>query len=274
MADIDPHWDALWLRYRDLLPGERPWNAVIEGLLGHRSVRAFTPEPMPAGTLETLVAAAQSAASSSNLQMWDVVAVEQAARKDRLSLLAGDQSSIREAPLFLVWIADFSRAEAMAEAAGRTVEAIHYLEITMTAIVDASLAAQNAMVAAESLGLGGCYIGAMRNQVDEVAAELALPPRAFALFGMAIGHPDPARPAAVKPRLPQGVVLHRETYQSSGGLALIADYDARLVAFQQEQGMAEVGWTRAVLSRLRNAKSLQGREHNRQKLEARGFEFR
>lgn len=75
-------------------------NAVIDSLLAHRSVRAYLDRPLAHGTLETLVAAAQSAPTSSNLQAWTVVAVEDPARKERLSKLAADQAHIRECPLF------------------------------------------------------------------------------------------------------------------------------------------------------------------------------
>jgi nitroreductase len=267
--------EAFWARYRqDGIWPPGPWNPAIAGLMAHRSVRAYLPDALEPGTLETLVAAAQSAASSSNLQLWDVVAVEDPARKDRLSMLAGDQAQIREAPLFLVWIANFARAEAMAQAAGRELDAVHYLEMLMVAIVDASLAAQNATVAAESLGLGAVYIGAVRNHIDQVAAELELPRRAFALFGMVVGRADPARPTDVKPRLPQAVVLHREKFQPDANLDLISDYDKKIMEFQHEQAMAEIGWTRTVLSRLRNAGSLHGREHAKEILSGLGFQIR
>ncbi|XXT12496.1 nitroreductase family protein [Sorangium sp. So ce367] len=71
------------------------WNEVIEALLGHRSVRRYAPKPLPEGTLELLVAAAQSAPSSSNLQLWSVLSVEDAERRRRLSELAGGQAHIR-----------------------------------------------------------------------------------------------------------------------------------------------------------------------------------
>src|SRR5690242_4632089 len=89
------------------------WNETLATLLAHRSVRAYRPDALPTGTLETLVAAAQSASSSSNLQAWSVVAVEDSARKDRLATLGGDQEFIRACPLFLVWIADLARLEAI-----------------------------------------------------------------------------------------------------------------------------------------------------------------
>ncbi len=267
--------DSLWTRYRSDAGGKAgPWNEVIQGLLGHRSVRGYLPKALPEGTVETLVAAAQSAASSSNLQLWDVVAVTGPERKARLSVLAGDQSHIREAPLFLVWVANFSRAVAMAEALGKTVEAVDYLELLMTGCVDVALAAQNATVAAESLGLGTVYIGGIRNHIDQVAEELVLPQYAFAVVGMVVGYPDPARAASVKPRLPQSVVLHHDVFAASVDLAEIQAYDERALVFQREQAMPEIGWTRTVLARLRNADSLQGRANARELLQARGIALR
>ena len=104
-----------------------------------------------------------------------------------------------------------------------------------------ALAAQNAVVAAESLGLGTVYVGGLRNRPIEVAAELELPPNAFAAFGLSIGYPDPAVPTAVK-RLPQSLVLHRERYAASDESAAIAAYDATLTAFSQANGIGRTGW--------------------------------
>jgi len=98
-----PLTDLLRQRYgANDRPGKVAWNATLELLLNHRSVRAYSNERLPDGTLTALVAAAQSAATCSNLQTWSVVAVEDAERKARLSLLADDHEHIRTAPLFLV----------------------------------------------------------------------------------------------------------------------------------------------------------------------------
>src|ERR1019366_4866478 len=88
-----------------------PLNAVLTTLLSHRSVRRYRPDPLPLHTLETLVAAGQSASTSSNLQAWSVVAVEDAGRKARLAAVAGNQAHITECPLFLVFLADLSRLD-------------------------------------------------------------------------------------------------------------------------------------------------------------------
>src|SRR5689334_10076369 len=87
------------------------WNDVLETILNHRSVRAFLPRALPEGTLELLIAAAQSASTSSNLQFWSVVAVQEPARRSRLAELAGQQQFIRDAPLLLVWLADMARLD-------------------------------------------------------------------------------------------------------------------------------------------------------------------
>jgi Nitroreductase family len=87
--------------------------AVLPHLLEHRSVRQYSAEPLPEGTVERLVAAAQSAASSSNLQLWSVISVEDAELRRLLSEAAGKQAHIRECPTFLVWIADLHRAASL-----------------------------------------------------------------------------------------------------------------------------------------------------------------
>lgn len=257
-------------RYRGAAARSGEWNAVLDALLAHRSVRAYLPEPVRPEQLERIVAAAQSASTSSNLQAWSVVAVEDPARKARIAALAGNQRHIREAPLLLVWLADLARPAAIAAARGVTAGGLDYLEMFMVGIIDAALAAQNASVAAESMGLGCVYIGALRNHPEQAAAELGLPPMVFPVFGLCIGTPDPARPADVKPRLPQSVVLHREQYGAADP-AEIAGFDATLGAFQAEQGMAPEVWTERITARVASAQSLSGRHVVRDALAALGF---
>lgn len=273
-SELDAAASALRSRYGTDLPeiGEA-WNGVLANLLGHRSVRAYRPDVLPARTVETLVAAAQSAASSSNLQTWSVLVVEDQERKARLAGFAGGQKHIVEAPLFLVWLADLSRAGRLAKRSTHPDEGLHFLETFIVAVVDAALAAQNATVAAESFGLGMVYIGALRNNPEEVARILKLPPNVVAAFGMCVGKADPARPAHVKPRLPQRVVLHREHYDTSLPQEALDSYDTTLSAFQRSEKMKEVGWTGAMKGRWRDAKSINGRDRIKSALLALGFKL-
>ncbi|MEK9719872.1 MAG: NADPH-dependent oxidoreductase [Quisquiliibacterium sp.] len=246
-------------------------NAVIESLLGHRSVRAFSNAPLPQGTLEWLVAAAQSAATSSNLQCWSVVAVQDPDRRARLSVLANNQAHVRDCPLLLVWIADLSRLDRAGETLGIATAGNRYLEMFLVAAVDAALAAQNAVAAAESLGLGTCYIGAMRNHPEQVATELGLPSDAFAIFGLCVGVPDASRPAAVKPRLAQPVVLHHEQYQVATEADAVAGYDQTMRGFQRSQGMKELDWSAQSAQRVSGPGSLSGRDRLVAALRTLGF---
>jgi nitroreductase len=261
-------------RNRVPMPPPAAWNAVIETILNHRSVRGFLPKALDPGTLELLVAAAQSASTSSNLQVWSVVAVQDPDRKARMSVLAGNQKFIREAPLLLVWLADLARLDGIAADRQMQLEGGQYLEAFILGIVDAALAAQSALIAAESLGLGGVYIGAMRNLPEQVAAELALPPNVFAVFGMAIGWPDPDAATGIKPRLPPEIVLHREQYDPDLKRDAIERYNAVARDFMREQGMKEQDWTSQATGRLKDVASLNGRDRMRDALANLGFGLR
>ena len=89
-----------------------------------------------------------------------------------------------------------------------------------------------------ALGLGVVYIGALRNDAERVARILGLPARSFAVFGLCVGWPHPDTEGAVKPRLPQRVVLHHDTYGSVAEQGATVDaYDARMAEFYAEQRM-------------------------------------
>ena len=249
------------------------WNETMDVLLSHRSVRGFLSDPLPSGTLEALVAAAQSASTSSNVQAWTVIAIENPETKAALAKVANGQKHIEDCPLMLVWCADLSRTKKMGERHNYPTDATAYLESFVVSVVDAALAAQNATVAAESFGLGMVYIGALRNNPEEVARILKLPPNVVAAFGMCVGRPDPTRPAHVKPRLPQRVVMHREHYDASLPQEALDSYDATLSAFQRSENMKEIGWTGAMKGRWRDAKSINGRDKIKSALLALGFKL-
>lgn len=245
-------------------------NEVLESLLAHRSVRTYSDRPLPGDLLQTLVAAGQSASTSSHLQAWSVVAVEDPARKARLSKLASGQSHVAKAPLLLVFLADLSRLRGLGTAQGLPGDGLGYLESLVVGVADAALAAQNMVVALESLGLGCCYIGAMRNQPEAVAQELLLPPECFAVFGLTVGYPDPAVDSAVKPRLPQAMVLHRETYAVPAASGY-AEFDERMKGFQRGQNMPEAGWSAQAAVRVRGPDAMSGRHLLQAALKRLGF---
>ncbi|MDR2244801.1 MAG: NADPH-dependent oxidoreductase [Burkholderiales bacterium] len=240
------------------------FNKTLETLLAHRSVRSFMETPLPSGTLECLIAAAQSAPSSCNLQMWSVVAVEDSARKARLADYAGQQRHIKQAPALLIFLTDMAMLHETATAEKVSIDGIDYLDTFLMAAIDATLAAQNVATAAESMGFGTVYAGAIRNQPEDVVHELNLPLHVFPIFGLCIGYPDPERPAQIKPRLPQRAVLHHEQYSNHDTRQAIADYDVTMAAFYRAYREAGATWSKQSLARLRDPESLAGRDRLRE----------
>jgi len=251
---------------------EVPDNPILNTLLGHKSVRRWKPEPLPPGTLELLAAAAQSAASSSNLQALSIVALQDPAHKARAAVLCGDQEFIKHAPLFLVFCADLSRLAWVSEQANLPGAGLDYLEMFLVAVIDAALAAQNAAIAAESMGLGICYVGAARNHPRELSELLGLPDRVFAQFGLAVGVPAGDDGTTIKPRLPQPGLLHHETYSETDRAASVGLYNTVMQDFYQAQGMNVQGdWSSHSAKRVAGKESLAGRDVLRETLESQGF---
>jgi nitroreductase len=236
------------------------FNDTLKTLLAHRSVRSFLETPLPPGTLELLIAAAQSAPSSSNLQLWSVVAVEDSARKARLADYAAQQRHIKQAPLLLVFLADLAILHETATTQEITLNGIDYLDTFLMAAIDAALAAQNVVTAAESMGFGTVYAGAIRNQPEDVIRELNLPPYVFPVFGLSIGYPNPERPTQIKPRLLQCAILHREQYSNDGTQQAVSDYDATMSAFYRVYRETGTTWSKQSLERLREPETLAGRD--------------
>ena len=107
---------------------------------------------------------------------------------------------------------------------------------------------------------------------EEVAELLGLPPGVFAVFGMCVGRPDPARPADIKPRPPQAVVLHHERYALEAQDAGIAAYDRAMVRFYAEQKMNVHGtWSVHSSKRIAGPETLSGRHRLIEALNALGF---
>lgn len=220
---------------------------TIELMAQHGSVRHYKPDPVPPSLIEKIVGAGQRASTSSNLQTYSVIATTDNEKRKKLQEIAGGQVHIRQAPIFLLWCADFSRLKRVCLHKGYEVEA-KYLENFLVAAVDAAIAAQNAGLAAESLGLGFCYIGAIRNQPRSVISLFDLPELVYPVFGMTIGWPVEA--PLIRPRLPLNAILHWEEYQEDD-LSLLEDYDQSMIdtgiyagrqVDRQDQAPEKYGW--------------------------------
>ncbi len=202
-------------------------NPVIDLIAAHGSVRDYRPDSIPLETIQAVVSTAQHTSSSSNLQAYSVVAVTSAEKRARLAALCGNQRHIAEAPVFLAWCADLARLDRVCQIQGYQ-QVTDYFESFLVAAVDAVIAAQTAALAAESLGLGICYIGSIRNHPAEVIDLLELPPLVFPVTGMTVGWPA-GRPF-IRPRLPLDEILHWEAYDTRGQDERLRGYDRAMNA--------------------------------------------
>lgn len=246
-------------------------NDMIAQLKNHRSIRKYSSKPVKREQIEEIIAAGQAASSSSNVQAYSVIAVTDQERKDKLAALSGHQAYISECPVFLVWCGDLSRLKSAAEL--HFPERNTYEDTTesfIIATVDAALAAQNAAVAAESLGLGIVYIGGIRNQSQEVADLLGLPELVYPVFGMCIGHPD--QEPGLRPRLPQEAVLHWNEYDRERSDNGVEKYDETMVKYLRERtgGAKDTPWSVLMAEKLAQPARL----HMREFLQRRGFKLK
>lgn len=187
-------------------------NDVIETILAHRSVRKFEDKKLTREQIETIVRCAQAASTSSFVQAYSIIGVTDQAKKEKLAAVAGNQQYVADNGHLFVLCADLHRHDVIREMENADMEeSIKSTEKFMVALIDAALAAQNAAIAAESMGLGICYIGGLRNNLDEISEILQTPKRVIPLFGLVVGYP--AKINNQKPRLPISNIYHENVYQ-------------------------------------------------------------
>lgn len=162
----------------------------VAPFLRHRCVRKYSDKDVSEDLMSALVAAAQSAATSSTLQLWSIVSVQDPERREAIARMSDNYDHIRHAKWFLCFIADHYRLKLAAKAIGEGAEGLPYTEFFTMAVIDAALAAERLVCAAESIGLGICYIGALRNNAPGVKELLSLPDGTFGVFGLCIGWPE------------------------------------------------------------------------------------
>ena len=196
---------------------------TIELLRSHSSIRHFTDAPVSDEQRAAIIASAQAASTSSFLQCTSIIRITDPALRERLVPLTGGQQHVAPAAEFWVFCADFNRHLQICPQAQ-----LGLAEQLLIGVVDTALLAQNALTAAESLGLGGVYIGGLRNSIEAVTELLELPKHVLPLFGLCLGWP--ADNPDIKPRMPASMLVHENRYQPLHN-ALLAEYDEQLATY-------------------------------------------
>tara|TARA_R110002050_G_scaffold191500_1_gene326283 strand:- start:224 stop:961 length:738 start_codon:yes stop_codon:yes gene_type:complete len=244
-------------------------NTVIDLLKSHRSIRKFTHQPITDELLHTLVAAGQCAATSNHVQAYSIIRVVDQGNREQLVALSGGQPYVAGCAEFLVFCADMKRSFEAAERAGAEI-VTGMTEQLLVATIDAALIAQNLVVAAESVGLGICYIGGLRNNPADVSALLRLPEHVYPVFGLCLGYPD--QKPEVKPRLPLETILKQDYYNGSEDEAQVAAFDHTMQSYYQQRtgNNKETNWSQ----QLRPMFSHKLRPHMKDFLFSKGFEMK
>ena len=244
-------------------------SSVIDLLKSHRSIRKFTEKAIDPDVLNNIFLAGQAAATSSFLQGSTIIRVQNKSTRESLARLAGNQPYVESAAEFMIFCADLKRAGNYCKEYGKPFEG-DYTEHFIIATVDVALMAQSLVTAAESVGLGICYIGGIRNNPVDVSKLLELPIGVYPVFGLCLGYPD--QDPEIKPRLPLSVILKDEVYNERGDQEKIREYDEKIRDYYRTRtgGGHGISWTEQVATLL----SEKSRPHIKAFLEEQGFKFK
>ena len=184
-------------------------DELFELMKNHSSVRNFTEEKIPDSDIRKMIETGFAASNWKNFQSYSIIVVKSQEQKDAIYQYQ-PQKAIKNCSHYLVMVGDLKRAETAVKMHGKPFQPAG-IESLLISSVDASLAAQNILLAAEAMDYGGVMVGLIRDQSEEISDVLNLPDYTYPLFGIAVG--VPARTNPPKPRLPYEAVVFDEKYQ-------------------------------------------------------------
>ncbi|HEX2215507.1 MAG TPA: nitroreductase family protein [Xanthobacteraceae bacterium] len=232
---------ALAHRFGETFPVD-PQTAGLEALAllaGRRVHRKYLQRPVDAALLRLLCACALSAPSKSDLQQADILIVRDRIKHDIIADLLPEMPWVRDAPLFLVFLANGRRAPRVSALRGKPFPN-HHLDMFFNASVDAAIVMTTFMRAAETVGLGCCPISVIRDHSATVSELLALPERVIPVAGMTLGWP--AETGHISPRLPLAATVHEDRYDDRDFEQHVETYDRRRAAIHSYRQRDTARW--------------------------------
>ncbi len=241
---------------------------LLKQLLSHTSVRKFAKDKLSPRLKDQLLCAAQSGSSSNFVQAYSIIEVTDPQKLAAIEELANGFGYIKDAGAFYVFVADLNKHAQILTQHQQPLEALKNEESFIVSVVDTTIAAQTMAVYAESVGLGICYIGGIRNDLFKMAELLELPEYTFPLFGLSVGYP--ARKNEVKPRLPVEDIQHTDSYQPLSSERIDA-YDQLMEDYYagRTTNAADADWSKKILAHFHEPR----RAHTTKFLKKQGFEF-
>lgn len=218
------------------------------------SVRRYERESIPQEKLDIIYAAIRNTPTSYNGQQFSVIDISDQELKEKLYEIT-NQKQIKTCNHFMVFCADFNKIRMLAEVKGINVPQFHHtLDGVLVGAIDASLAMQSAVIAAQLCGLGSCCVGYARTANPEKIAELLkLPKGVFVVCGLAIG--VPREQPDVKPKQPKEVMIHSNTYSTDGMLEKLVEYDKVVTEYNHNRAGTQTDndWCAHILDYYREA---------------------
>lgn len=215
-------------------------NETIKLLLSHSSCRSFLDKPVPEEVAEAIIKCAQRAPTSSYLQAYTIIRVEDKEKRKLLAEYAGGQEWVEKAGLVLLFCADLHRLEVMLDVRDKNV--LHNTELYTVAVTDAALASSRALVAAQAMGLGGVFVGGVRNETEKMAELFELPQMVFPMYVVCMGYPDKIPPQ--RPRLAAKMISAVDGYPDITGPEQLTDYEKEVSEYFLDitNGRSGRGW--------------------------------
>lgn len=224
-------------------------NEIIDSLYKRKSVRVFTDKDISKEDRDLILRSAIEAPTAGNQVLYTIIDAQDQSVKDRLSVLCDNQPFIAKAKMVLVFVADCKRwydTYALAGAPNREPS----MGDMMLACSDALIAAQNTVVAAESLGIGSCYIGDIMEQKNDISELLGLKPFLFPITMLVFGYPTESQIKRVKPKrvdLDDVVMVDKYEDRSDDRLKKMisdlgsanTDFDDYVIKFAKRKYMSE-----------------------------------
>ena len=183
---------------------------TIKQIHAHRSIRKYKSNPVPGDLLTKILEAGIRASSSGNMQTYSIVVTADPILREQLYKAHFEQNMVLEAPLLLTFCADFHRMRQWLRISDAPDNFDNFMSF-MIAAIDAILVSQNVALAAESEGLGICYLGSTFSNCNQVGRILELPHNVVPVAGFTLGYPN--EEPELRDRLPLDGLVHYETYQ-------------------------------------------------------------
>jgi nitroreductase len=229
---------ALFERFGERLEIDAKLSGLDElaRIAAHRVQRHYQPRDVAPGLLRLLCACALSTPSKSDLQQADILIVREKSMIGTIADLLTEMPWVRQAPVFLVFLANGRRLPVISQLRGKPFPNDH-LDLFFNAAVDAAIVLATFVRAAEAAGLGCCPISVIRDHASVISEMLKLPEKVVPIAGMCVGWP--AEEGGISPRLSLDLTLHEERFNEGDLAGQIDSYDRRRAATRPYRNQRE-----------------------------------